>query len=335
MSDAGAVTELYLHQSPACHWISGIDGRFVNICGEAGPLFGRPAKDLLDQYPEAVLPPEQAVLWRGRFGRVLAGESLILRERRAESSWNISLFPLRVQGQVRYVGGLGSEATAFGTAEMELRHTVLGALRAQEHQRTMVAAFLHDSIGQTLTALGLRLDLVRMDLDCVAPETCKRVAEIQELIGEMMESVREYSYELNPSTVERAGLRPALDRLSSRLSTRYTGALRVNVDPSLKLNPKAAAALYQIAQESVENAVQHSSCSSIEISVKSTRTGTILEVRDNGRGFDPADVVAGRRGLGLLSMEHHAAEAGLELSITSTLESGTTVRAATSGASER
>ena len=76
--------------------------------------------------------------------------------------------------------------------------------------------------------------------------------------------------------------------------------------------------MYQIAQEAVENAVQHSSCSAIEIAVKSTRTGTVLEVRDNGRGFDPADLVAGRRGLGLLSMEHYAAQAGLDLSITST-----------------
>ena len=68
--------------------------------------------------------------------------------------------------------------------------------------------------------------------------------------------------------------------------------------------------MYQIAQEAVENAVQHASCSAIEIAVKSTRTGTFLEVRDNGRGFDPADLLGGRRGLGLLSMEHYAAQAG-------------------------
>ena len=53
-----------------------------------------------------------------------------------------------------------------------------------------------------------------------------------------MESVREYSYELNPSTVERAGLRPALDRLAGRMRERFPGTLRVNVDPSLKLDPK-------------------------------------------------------------------------------------------------
>jgi signal transduction histidine kinase len=135
--------------------------------------------------------------------------------------------------------------------------------------------------------------------------------------------------------VERAGLRPALDRLTGRIRQRFSGTLRVNVDPFLKIDPKLASAMYQIAQEGVENAVQHSSCSTIEIAVKSTRTGTMMEVRDNGRGFDPADLVAGRRGLGLLSMEHYAAEAGLELSITSTREFGTTVRAVSPETAER
>jgi signal transduction histidine kinase len=190
-------------------------------------------------------------------------------------------------------------------------------------------------VGQNLTALGLQLDLVRMDLESVSPDTCRRVGEIQKLLEGMMESVREYSYELNPSAVERAGLRPALDRLAEKVRARFPGALRINVDPSLRLDPKLAKALYQILQEGVDNAVQHSGCSAIEIAVKSTRTGTILEVRDNGRGFDPADLVSGRRGLGLLSMEHYAAQAGLELTISSAPETGTTVRAATTEAAER
>ncbi|HJZ99509.1 MAG TPA: ATP-binding protein [Candidatus Solibacter sp.] len=335
MTVTGTLADLYLDQSPACHWVHGADGRFTHVFGESCALFGHPAKELIGRDPESVLPAEQAKLWRGRIKRVIAGESLSLRERRAKASWNISLFPIREDGEIRYAAGLAREMTQWGAAEDELRHTVLGALKQQEYMRASAARFLHDSVGQTLTALGLRLDLVRMDIEAAAPEPAQRVVQIQEIIGEMMESVRDYSYELNPSTVERAGLRPALDRLVARIRSRYAGSLRVNVDPSLKIDPKHAPALYQIAQEAVENAVQHSSCSSIEISVKSTRTGTVLEVRDNGRGFDPADVAAGRRGLGLLSMEHYAAEAGLELSIASTLESGTTVRALTPGAAER
>lgn len=335
MQDAGSLAEIFLHQSPACQWMVSTDGAFARIYGDPLPLFGRSAAELVGRVPGDVLGPDEATVWRGRFARALGGEMMLLRERRAKSTWYVTVFPLRIEGQIQFAGGSAREITPWAAAEQELRHTVLGALKAQEFERTMVSRFLHDSVGQNLTALGLQLDLIRMDLESVSPDTCRRIGDIQKLLEEMMESVREYSYELNPSTVERAGLRPALDRLAGRLRARFPGTLRLNVDPSLKLDPKLATALYQILQEGVENAVQHSGCSAIEIAVKSTRTGTFLEVRDNGRGFDPADLVSGGRGLGLLSMEHYAAQAGLELTITSTRETGTTVRAATHEAAER
>ena len=328
MQDAG-LAEIFLQQSPACQWIVSADGAFARLYGDPLALFGRAAAELLGRFPGDVLEPDEATAWRGRFTRALSGETLLLRERRAKDTWYVMIFPLRIEGKIQFAGGSAREITPWATAEQELRHTVLGALKAQEFERAMVSRFLHDSMGQNLTALGLQLDLIRMDMESASPDTCQRIGGIQKLLEEMMESVREYSYELNPSMVERAGLRPALDRLAGRIRTRFPGTLRLNVDPSLRLDPKLASALYQILQEGVENAVQHSGCSAIEIAVKSTRTGTVVEVRDNGRGFDPADLVSGRRGLGLLSMEHYAAQAGLELVITSTRETGTTVRAAT------
>jgi PAS domain S-box-containing protein len=329
MQDAGRLAEIFLQQSPACQWIVSADGAWAHVYGDPLALFGRTPAEMVGRFPGDVLEPDEATVWRGRFARALSGETLLLRERRAKGTWYLTVFPLRIEGKILFAGGSAREITPWAAAEQELRHTVLGALKAQEFERAMVSRFLHDSMGQNLTALGLQLDLIRMDMESASPDTCQRIGDIQKLLEEMMESVREYSYELNPSMVERAGLRPALDRLAGRIRTRFPGTLRLNVDPSLRLDPKLASALYQILQEGVENAVQHSGCSAIEIAVKSTRTGTVLEVRDNGRGFDPADLVSGRRGLGLLSMEHYAAQAGLELVITSTRETGTTVRAAT------
>ncbi len=335
MEDARSLAELFLQQSPACQWVVAPPGVFDRFYGDPLALFGHPESELLGRLPGDLLDPDAAAAWSGRFTRALQGETMLLRERRAPGTWYVSVFPIRVEGEIRYAGGMAREITPWAAAEQELRHTVLGALKAQEFERTMVSKFLHDSVGQNLTALGLQLDLVRMDLETISPATCQNIADIQKMLGDMMESVRDYSYELNPSTVERAGLRPALDRLAGRLRQRFPGTLRINVDPSLKLDPKMASALYQILQEATENAVQHSGCSAIEIAVKSTRTATVLEVRDNGRGFDPADLVSGRRGLGLLSMEHYAAQAGVELTIISTRESGTTVRAATPEPAER
>ena len=303
------------------------DGRFERVYGDPLALFGRTAAELAGRVAGDVLGTDEATAWRGRFARALSGETMLLRERRGKDTWYVTIFPLRIDGEIRFAGGIAREITPWTSAEQELRHTVLSALKAQEFERTMVSKFLHDSVGQNLTALGLQLDLIRMDLESVSPGTCKHIGQIQKLLEEMMESVREYSYELNPSTVERAGLRPALDRLAGRIRARFPGSLRLNVDPSLKLDPKLASALFQILQEAVENAVQHSSCSAIEIAVKSTRIGTFLEVRDNGRGFDPADPMGGGRGLGLLSMEHYAAQAGLDLRIASNPKTGTVVRA--------
>ena len=200
-----------------------------------------------------------------------------------------------------------------------------------DFERSRMSKFLHDSVGQNLSAAGLYLDLVRMDLQESAPEVCARIVEIQQMLEAMMQQVRDFSYELNPAMVERAGLHPALDRLLGRVRARFPGTLRLNCDPSFKIPVQYATALYQIAQEAVENALQHSGCSLIEIAVKSTRSGPVLEVRDNGKGFDPADVLGGRRGLGLMTMEHFAAQAGLELSISGAGGSGTVVRASAAG----
>jgi signal transduction histidine kinase len=328
VGDTPALTELLLEQSPACHWIVSGDGVFERIYGDPSCMLGLPAAMLLGKRVADAMDAEAAATWQARFDRALAGETLLLRERCGESLWTLTIFPIRVEGEIRYAAGAARESTQWAKAEQELRHTVLGALKAQEFERNMVSKFLHDAVGQNLTALGLQLDLVRMDLEGVAPAACAHIADIQTLLGSMMEEVREYSYELNPSTVERAGLRSALDRLTARVREHFTGAVRLNVDPSLKLDPKLASAFFQIAQEAVENAVQHSGCSMIEIAVKSTRNAPVLEVKDNGRGFDPGDLDGGGRGLGLLSMEHYAAQAGLDLSITSNRNTGTSVRAA-------
>lgn len=333
MGDDAWLLEAFLDQSPVCHWVFNPQHTFHAVYGDSSLLFGKSASELKGQPVSAVFSGHRAEAWAQRLARVFAGETLRLRERRDEGIWYITVFPIRRGARILFAGAIAREITPWGTAEQQLRHTVLGALKTQEFERKMASQFLHDSVGQNLTALGLQLDLVRMDLEAVAPEPSARIAEIQKMLETMMEQVRDYSYELNPSIVERAGLRTALDRLVIRIRTRFTGAIRLAADPSLRIDPKIATAMYHIAQEAVENAVQHAGCSAIEIAIKSTRKGLVLEVRDNGRGFDPDDVAGAGRGLGLLSMEHYAAQAGLALSISRNREGGTKVRVEAVGVS--
>jgi signal transduction histidine kinase len=308
-----------------------MEQRFVRLYGDPSPIFVKTAPELAGRRAAEILDGDLAEAWGDRFQRVLRGEILALRERRGSTTWSITLFPLRQAGVIRCVAGHAQEAAAWAKAEQQLRYTVLSALKVQEFERAALSRFLHDSVGQNLTALGLQLDLIRMDLEEISPENCARTVEIQKLLEEMMEKVREYSYELNPATVERAGLHLALDRMVKRTRPYFSGVLRLFMEPSLKIEKKIASSFYQIAQEAVRNALQHASCSAIEIAVKSSRAGILLEVKDNGRGFDPGDLAGGRRGLGLLTMEHYASEADLDLSITSQHGQGTLVRAAEPG----
>ena len=288
MQDDGRLAGTLLGQGPACQWMVGADARFAHVYGDSTKIFGKPAAELNGRPVADALSRDLAETWNLRFARALQGETVTLRERCGDLAWHISVFPVRIDDQIRYAGALAHEAASWSRAEQELRRTVLGALHAHEFERKKAARFLHDTVGQNLTALGLQLDLVRMDTELISPEVYARVADIQKILEAVMQNVREYAYELNPSDVERAGLRSALNRLRERVAERFAGEVRVTIDPELQLDPKVAPVLYQIAQEAVDNAVQHACCSAIEIAVQSTRDGLSLEVRDDGKGFDPS-----------------------------------------------
>src|SRR2546430_62814 len=123
MEDAGSLAEIFLQQSPACQWLVSTDGAFVRVYGDPPTLFGRTAAELVGRMPADVLGPEEATAWRGRFTRALSGEMLRLRERRANGTWYVSVFPLRIEGETQFAGGIAREITPWSAAEQELRHT--------------------------------------------------------------------------------------------------------------------------------------------------------------------------------------------------------------------
>jgi signal transduction histidine kinase len=319
--------EVVLDQIPACYWTVNRAGVFERAYGDTMSLFGKPLSEVAGQPAASVIGPAALAVWQERFDRAFAGEFFVLRDQTEGRIWSITVFPLDAGSGVVHAGCVARDVSDVVTANLELRRTVMGALKSQDSQRSRSGKFLHNVVGQNLAALGLRLDLLRMDLDGQPPAACRRIEEMQSLLESVMEQVRNFSYELNPSAVERVGLRSALERLAARVRPEFHGTVRVDVDASVAFQPSGAFALYQIAEEAVENAVAHSGGSSIEIAVRPAGGGASLEVRDNGHGFDPADLQELRSGLGLLTMEQHADGAGLSLSIASDRERGTVVGA--------
>jgi signal transduction histidine kinase len=210
--------------------------------------------------------------------------------------------------------------------QRSLADLLVSALQAREQEGARVSRFLHDEVGQVLSAIGLQLDLLRMDLEDNVADCSQRIVEVQKVLESAVAQVRDLSYELNPSIVERTGLKLSLDRLIGRYQKDFPGAMRLQYDSSVRLPVEVATAMYKISEQAVENAVEHSGADHVDVIVKMGRQGVTLEVRDDGSGFSTDRKELENKGLGLHLMQHHAAQAGLRVSVASTPSQGTIVR---------
>jgi two-component system, NarL family, sensor histidine kinase DegS len=207
-----------------------------------------------------------------------------------------------------------------------LTRMLFSTINAREVESDRVSRTLHDEVGQVLSAVGLQLDVLRLDFQDRVPEIAARTVEIQKLLDRAMSEVRALSYDLNPAVVERVGLQNALDRLVGRFRNRFSGSIRFLFDSSVRVPREVGNAWYKIAEHALENALKHAGASKIEVHVRPTPKAITMEVRDDGAGFSILDTKMHSGGLGLLLMEHYAAQAGIEVIISSEQCKGTIVR---------
>jgi signal transduction histidine kinase len=196
----------------------------------------------------------------------------------------------------------------------------------QEHDQALagVARLLHDEVSQVLSAVGLQLDAMRMDFRDQAPGIDDRAAEIQTMLEQVIEQLRDISNELNPSIVERAGLQFALDRLAGKVRKAFSGTLRLHFDPAALVPTTIATTFYKIAECALEDAAARPHCSVIEIHLKRTQSDFVLEIRDNaeaGEG-DPHKLPLAR-----LLLDYYASKGQVALDIQDTPSRGTVIRA--------
>jgi signal transduction histidine kinase len=212
---------------------------------------------------------------------------------------------------------------------------IVSTINAREVESNRVSRLLHDEVGQVLSAVGLQLDVLKLDFRDQLPELVDRIHEIQKMLDQAVQQVRALSYDLNPAVVERAGLQFALDRLVGRMRTGFSGSIRFLFDSSTRLPLPVANAWYKIAELALENAVKHGGASKIEVHVKSAQKMPAMEIRDNGGGFSILEAKLRPAGLGLLLMEHYATQAPISIDIKSTPGKGTIVRSTYGAEGER
>lgn len=226
----------------------------------------------------------------------------------------------RLQRELRDLGKENASLYAE-LSRMQQRFGSLGrsVWWVQEEERRRIARDLHDSVGQTLTALCHRLEGTAGD----GPGQ----AESLTLCRQALEDVRELSRLLRPPVLDDLGLAPALAWLGRRL--REHQQIRVDVKASNaigRLSPEIETLVFRITQEALNNVAKHSGAD--RATVQLTRVGTRLELRisDDGRGFDPQQIETREdRGVGLAGMKDRVSLFGGDMLVTSTPRQGTRI----------
>ena len=319
--------EWLIRQSPVCTWLLNSEQEFHAVFGDAAPICGRSVEQLLGLPFASLFPPTARAFCRSMVSRVFSGETVSAPGRFCESAGtsSVTLFPVRSpEGDIVFAGGFAQQ-----TSDLDL---VAEFLEAQAAERARLSRLLHDRMGPYLSAAGLQLDLLRMDLEEAGSAGVERTVEVQGMLEKVMALVRDLSRQLQPPATEQMDLPSALERLAARLSPEFPGTVGVVCDQIAKLPPQTAAVLYRIAEEAAGNAIRHTSCSDIVLLLKSVRSRPVLEVRDNGCGFELSGGMSSKRGLSMLVMEHYASRAGIDLQIETAPGKGTVVRALCSSA---
>jgi signal transduction histidine kinase len=205
-----------------------------------------------------------------------------------------------------------------------LAQKLFAAIHEHEAVLARISRLLHDDVSQILSAVGLQLDALRMDFHEQAPGMDSRASEIQELLEQAIEQLRDISNELNPSIVERAGLQFALDRLAGKVRSKFPGTVRLHFDASLRVPTILAKAFYKITECALDTAMAARGCSLIDIYVKPSHGEYVLEISDNGT---VGDQDANAEALGRLLMEYHASKTHVTLKVQGTPGKGSVIRA--------
>jgi PAS domain S-box-containing protein len=221
-------------------------------------------------------------------------------------------------------------------SERSLRELSGQLLRMQDEERSRLGRELHDTIGQSLSALKMGLEL----LNSMPPGKARGnpLMECIHIADECIREVRTISYLLYPPMLEEMGLRAAIEWHVEGFTKRSGIQVHCEIQPEVgRLPADIEVALFRIFQESLTNIHRHSGSSTAHVRLRHEGGNIVLEVRDQGKGAPVAllqfsNDALGTLGVVLRGMKERVRQLGGELELSSS-DKGMTVRAIIPGAS--
>jgi signal transduction histidine kinase len=224
------------------------------------------------------------------------------------------------------------EQNARLVAELQRKEAVRSELlrrviAAQEEERKRIARELHDDTSQALTVLAMSLERAAAGIE--APKDRAKLEEMKGLALGMLDDVHKLIFDLRPSLLDDLGLAAAARWYAeSRLVSLGIRVSLETVGEERRLPPEVEAALFRAIQEALTNVARHAGAENVAISLEFTPDRVLVEVEDDGRGFDVGAVrleADEGRGLGLLGMQERVSLLGGDIDIRSEPGSGTTI----------
>ena len=196
---------------------------------------------------------------------------------------------------------------------------------ATAKERNRLARELHDSVAQTLYGLTLQAEAAARELNNGQTDrAAEQLREIRDSAQQSLQETRLLIFELRPPILEQEGLASALRARLESVESRSGLKTQIQLQEVSQLPAGVEAGLYGISNEALNNILKHAHASEIKVSLKKESNKVVLEIQDNGVGFDLASSEASS-GMGLNGMKERAEQFGGDLQIKSG-PSGTTIR---------
>jgi PAS domain S-box-containing protein len=212
--------------------------------------------------------------------------------------------------------GVTVDVSDVKRAQFQLEELAKRLMAAQEEERKRISRELHDDIGQRVALLAIELDIVRQQLPGQGQDEIReRIEQLLVSTSELGSDLHLLSHALQSSKLKHLGLEAALRELCNRMNNKQGLLVELNCgDRTNRITEDEALVLYRVAQEALNNVIQHSMATKATIAFEHSETQATLLISDNGRGFDLA---AASDGIGLVGMRERLRAVGGELRISS------------------
>jgi signal transduction histidine kinase len=200
---------------------------------------------------------------------------------------------------------------------------------AATEERARLARELHDSVTQALFSMTMhaRAAELAMANQGISPDSgvAENLRQLSDLAQGGLAEMRSLIFELRPGALQEEGLIAALRKHCRALTAREGVSIDVDAPAErIPLDPTVEEHLYRLTQEALHNVVKHAAASHVLVRLAHQDGRLLLEVKDDGLGFDPAAIPVGH--LGLETMRTRAQSIGAEIAISSAPGEGTTIR---------